>query len=393
MTKLEELLAQKRALIDEAQNLVLEGKGTEAKAKFDEIRDVNAKIEGMQNLSELEAATAENVVASHAAKPAVSEAANFVRACIKKFTGKTLTDAENALLLPTTEAPKGESGEGYLLPVEIHTRIIKKMRQYKSIREDIGYIKVGALSGTLPTENLDELTGLVDFTDGTDGKDDTKIKFAGIDYKLAEKAGFIKLSNTLLALADEDLLEYIVGIFAKRAIITENTMAFAAMKKDKTAKSISKFDDLQSSMIEDIDPSCDAFMKIIVNQTGFRWLQEQKYPDGKSIMVKDPTEPLRYIVNGHPVSKYSNGQLPNNENGTTPIFYGAVAEGVKLLDLGKVAFKADEHAGFWSNTTVARVIEYVDVQQFDGSDACYCYGEITLTDTAAVVDDPEGTDG
>lgn len=383
MTKLEELLAKKRTLIDEAENLILEDKPEEAQAKFDELEKINNKIEKMQNLSVLEANAAAVAVASHATKPSVSEAANFVRACIKKFTNKPMTEAENALLLPTTEAPTGESGEGYLLPVEIHTRIVKKMRQYKSIRDDIGYVKVGALSGSLPTENLDELTGLVDFTDGTDGKDDTKIKFTAINFKLAEKAGFIKLSNTLLTLADEDLLNYIVGIFAKRAIITENQMGFAALKKDKTTKAISKFDDLQSSMIEDIDPACDSFMKIIVNQTGFRWLQEQKYPDGKPIMVKDPTAPLRYIVNGHPVSKYPNGQLPNNENGTTPIFYGAIAEGVKLLDLGKVAFKADEHAGFWSNTTVARVIEYVDVQQFDGSDACYCYGEISLTASAA----------
>jgi len=402
MTKLEELqakLAAKRnervSLMNEAQTLFDEGKVDEARAKLEKLKNVRASIDGLEALIEVESASATHVPVIPAVSPVtdISKSAMFVRACIKKFTKKDLSEAENALLLPTADNPVGENGESYILPKDIYTRIVKKIRSFKSIRNDIGYLKVGALSGTIPTDDIDGLQELSDFTDGNELKDDTDISLGGINYSLVEKAGFIALSNTLLALADEDLLEYVVEIFAKRAVITENNMAFKAMAKDKVAKSISAHTDLTGSIIEDIDPAFEDMVVVLTNQSGFKWMDSQRYEDGTKVLHKDPVTG-KWMFGDYEVSKYPNRLLKNNSNGTVPVFYGALSEGVKLLDLGKVSFAASADAGFTRNATLARIIEFVDVQQFDGSDACYCYGEITLTDATAVVeDDTEGTDG
>jgi len=61
----------------------------------------------------------------------------------------------------------------------------------------------------------------------------------------------------------------------------------------------------------------------------------------------------------------------------SPIIYGNLSEAVKFLDLnGQVAFATSSEAGFMSNTTIARLIEFIDVVQVDASDKCYVYGEL-----------------
>ena len=50
------------------------------------------------------------------------------------------------------------------------------------------------------------------------------------------------------------------------------------------------------------------------------------------------------------------------------------------MDLnGQVAFATSTEAGFMSNTTIARLIEFIDVVQCDKSDKCYIYGEFDTT--------------
>lgn len=387
MTRLEELQAKLEAkrkerttLIDEAQNLYDEGKVDEAKAKLEKLKNVRASIDGIEALIEEESAmgSATPTIPTKSEKTAVANTAAAVRACIKKLTNKKLTDAENALLLPTSDSPNGVNGEGFILPVDFHTRVVKKIREFKSIRNDIGYLKVGALSGRIPTDDIDGLVGLSNFADGTELKEATNIGFHNIDYALVEKAGFIVLSNTLLALSDEDLLDYVVLTFARRAIITENEMAFTVMAKDKEAHAITTHSDLTGSILEDIDPAFEDMVTIIVNQSGFKWMDEQVYADGTKVLKLDPATG-KWKFGEYFVSRYSNRMLKNTSEGKAPVYYGAMSVGVKLLDLGKMAFDASAAAGFKLNATLARVIEFVDVEQFDSSDACYCYGEIDLT--------------
>ena len=63
-----------------------------------------------------------------------------------------------------------------------------------------------------------------------------------------------------------------------------------------------------------------------------------------------------------------------------PIFYGALSEAIKFCDLsGLISFATSKEAGFMSNTTIARLIEFIDVIQVDKSDKCYIYGEFDVT--------------
>lgn len=291
--------------------------------------------------------------------------------------GKKISDAENALLVQTPGTGAG-NGEGYILPQDIKTLIQEKIRQYKSFREVLGYIPTTALTGSFPVENFETLTGLVDFTDGTDGEDTKDIKFTNVSFALKEKATFIKLSNTLLKMTDNALINYVADCFAKKAVITENTMAIATLKKDKSAKAIADWKALKSSTNKDLDPAVLYGMCYVTNQDGYDVLDSALDTTGRPVLQPMPTDPTKKTFMGYPIHVFSNAMLPTVET-KAPIFYGNLEEAVKFVDNDDYAFATSEHAGFMSNTTVARVIEHVDVVQVDKSDKIYIYGEITIT--------------
>ena len=380
--KLEGLKAEAQALLDE-------NKLEEAKAKMQEVKDLKAAIEIQQELDNGEAEGMKARAKEAVKDTAIAKNANIVRAMLKKVTGGILTEAENALLLPTTSVPNGANGESYILPQDIRTSITKKMRDYSSMREVVGYIPATALTGSFPIENFETLTELVDFTDGTDGTEAADIKFTNVKYSLKEKAAFIKLSNTLLALSDEPLLEYVAEIFAKKATITENKMITAALKNGKTAKAIDGWVGLGSAINTMLDPAALPGTVIVTNQDGFDYLDRQLDETGRPVLQRDISQPTRMLFKGYPIKMYSNSLLPTVEN-KVPVFFGNLKEGVKAVDLnGMIAFAASNAAGFMSNTTVARLIEFVDAIQCDASDKCYVYGEIDITPAVSTAETGE----
>ncbi len=383
MTKTQEYQAQILTLKNEAQALLDEGKVEKAKAKRDAILDLQSKIELQDMLDGINLDDVKNKIDKELPADKQKPTAGFIRAALKKLTGKAVTEAENALLLPSESAPTGDNGESYILPQEYQTIIVRLSRQFSSIREDVGYVRVGALSGGVPIEDIDSLQGLINFSDGGELTDQKDFKFRMIAFKLSEWGALIPISSTLLTLSDEDLLAYVAGIFIKKACITETTLAFKELKRDKTAKSIVDYSNLRGYIITLLNPAVWGNTRIITNQSGFEWLSNQKYPDGTPIMKPDASDARSFKFDGYPVKVYANNLLPNTEDGKAPIFFGATTEGVKLFDLGITAFAASDHVWFNKNLTAARFIEFIDAQQFDGSDACYCYGEITLETSAA----------
>lgn len=379
MSKIEEMQAKLAVIIKKAQDYLDKDEIENAEQAQKEAQELADKIEKQKALDKLSASIDTPQPKKEIPEESNKESASFIRAAIKKLSGIKTTEAEDSLLLPTALSPDGAKGEGYILPKDIQTKIREKLRQYKSLRDVLGYVKTTALTGSYPTENLDSMAGLVDFADGTDGSDTTDISFSSVSFSLKEKGAFIKISNTLLALTDNDLIEYIVKVFAKKAVLTENGMAKTALESGKTAKSLSGWQSLKASINTDLDPAALFGTVICTNQDGFNVLDSALDETGRPVLQPDPAQPTKKLFMGYPVEVYSNALLPTDTvNNVAPIYYGNLEEGVKFVDLGKTAFASSSDAGFWSNTTVCRLIEWVDVVQNDASDKCYCFGKLSL---------------
>ena len=376
--KLAQLKRELEELRNEAKSLI------ENKATLEEIKNKRQEIElkkqEIEIEKEIENSIKEPVPApKNPIKDKTKENANVIRAIIKKCIGKQLTEIENSLLIPTQTNPNGTNGEGYILPQDIRTQIEEKKREYKSLRTIVGSIETTALTGSFPVEDFETLTELIDFTDGTDLSDNgNEIRFANVKFSLKEKGALIKLSNTLLAMTDNNLVAYIVEIFAKKAVLTENKMILATLQSNKTVKDLVNYKALKSSINVDLDPATYNSMVIATNQDGFNFLDSQLDSMGRPILQPNPANPTQKLFMGYIVEVFSNSMLATT-GGKAPIFYGSLTDGVKVVDNGALAFATSSDAGFTSNTTLARVIEFIDVVQADKSDKCYCYGEFTIT--------------
>lgn len=375
MTKLAQLQNKLVTLKDEAQALLNENKVEDARNKMQEIRDVQDAIKMQKELDENVKDSLKVEAEQVQDNSRTKENANIIRAMIKKVTGKHVTEAENALLVPSDG--NGTNGEGYILPQDISTKIRKKIREYRSLTDVVGYLPAGALSGSFPIENFETVSELVDFTDGTDGVPTDEIKFANVSYKLKEKGAFVKLSNTLLAMTDNDLINYIVEVFAKKAVITENKMIIAKLKEGKSAKAVTTWEEIRTIINTELDPAMLHGTVIVTNQDGLEFLDSQMDGNGRPLLQPNPTDATRMTFKGYEVIAYANSMLPT-EATKVPFFIGNLSEGVKFVDYkGLINFATSSEAGFMSNTTLARLIEFIDVIQVDKSDKCYVYAEVT----------------
>lgn len=364
-----------------AKAVVLE-KAEEIQNSISEIKNLKAQIEMAEMVEAEEALEVGNKIGNKEGKIEVivedklkiKKSANGIRAMIKKTLGKDLSQAENALLVG------GANGEGYILPVEVITRITTLVRQYKSLIDVLGYMPVTALTGTFPVESFDTVTGLVDFADGTPIGDISDIKFRQASFALKEKAGFISLSNTLLGLTDNDLIAYVAEVFAKKLVVTQNTMGLAAIKLGKTTKALADWKALKKSINVDLNEAVKTNMSIVTNQDAFDMLDSALDLFGRPVLQPNPTNPTQRLFMGYPVNVFSNDMLPTT--GTTtkvaPIIFGDLQDAVKFCGNGQYEFSSDKSVGFLSNVTVARIITYIDVIQIDPSDKAYIYGEITI---------------
>lgn len=383
MSKIEEMQAKLAVLVNTAQDYLDKDDLENADKVQKQAQELADKIEKQKVLDKLSAnleIPQPTLNEGEAKNDAIQtkENASFIRAALKKLSGTKLTEAEDALLLPSVAHPNGEHGEGYILPQDIRTKIKEKLRQFRSLREVCGYLKTTALTGSYPSDN-DETEGLIDFTDGTDGTYATDPVFSPVSWSLKEKGAFIKISNTLLSLTDNDLIAYIVRRFAKKAVITENAMAKAKLEANKTAKNLSDWAALKASINVDLDPGSLYNTKIVTNQDGFNALDQAVDLNGRKVLQPDPTQPTRKLFMGYPIEVYSNAMIPSDTtNNVAPIYYGDIEDGVQFVDLDIISFASSKEAGFMSNTTICRLIEWVDVVQADASDKCYCFGKLSL---------------
>lgn len=382
MKKVDELKQQLEELKAQAQVFIDENKPADAKAKMEEIKNLKESIIVQQQLDAEQADQINNKINSSKGQEQlenVKQSANTVRAMIKKGMGRSLTEAENALLIPTTG--DGTNGEGFILPKDVTTKIKEKIREYKSFRDVLGYIPTTALSGSFPMENFETVSELVDFTDGIEGAEATDITFTNVSFSLKEKGALITLSNTLLAMTDNDLIDYVARIFARKAVVTENKMAIAALKNGKTAKTISDWKALKKSINVDLNEGIKFGTVVVTNQDAFDVLDSALDGTGRPVLQPDPTNSTFKRFMGYPVIVFDNSLLPTT--GTTtkkaPVFYGNLKEAASFVDNKNYNFAISEHAGFTKNATIARVIEHVDVIQVDKSDKVYIYGEVTIS--------------
>lgn len=376
---LRELIKMKNALVTEAEALLRDGKTEDAQAKITEINRINEKIQAVMDLDEakekgnIEKYDDEDVVNKAATLENKTKAtASALRSTIMAMMGKKLTEVEAALVTP------GTNGEGYLLPEDVKTKIHKLVRAYNSMRPILGSIATKDMAGSFPIENFETVSELIDFTDGGDDIPEANdISFKNVAFALKQKGALIVLGNTLLQKTDNDLIDYVAEVFAKKAVITENKMAITALKKGKTPKVVTKIGDLGKIYNVDISEAVKFGAVILTNQDGFNFMDEQLDVNGRPMLQPWVADATKKAYKNVPIEVFDNSLLPTVGK-KVPFFLGNLKMAASFVDDGVYQFALSQHAGFKKNVTIARIIEHVDCVQVDPSDKVYVYGELTV---------------
>lgn len=396
MKKTDELRQNVEAIKAEVRGLIDANKVEEAKAKMEEKRSAEEVLKLAEELEADDEAIVTEKIDERGTdvdmekrdkevkvdtRSQIERDAYEVRCIIKAMTGRKMTTQEreafNKVETRALVANGGTYGEAYILPVTISTQIRELIRQYKSLRDVVGYMPVTTLTGSFPVEGFDTVTGLVQFAeDGTTNLSEANdIKFTQKSYSLKEYGAFMALTNTLLQFSDQDLIAYVSKVFARKAVITENTLLTTALDNGKTVKALADWKALKKSINRDLDPAVLGNMAIVTNQNGFDFLDSALDAFNRPVLQPNPTNPTQKLFMGYPIVAYSNKMLP--DIGTTagaiksPFYYGDLEDAVKLVDNGQYAFATSNQAGFLKNVTYARVIAYYDSVQVDASDECY----------------------
>lgn len=214
-----------------------------------------------------------------------------------------------------TSDPDGDAS--LIVPQDIQTRINAIMRQRVDLTEFVNRQTVRTLSGRRVLEKDEDMTPLAVVDEyGQIGETDEP-QFVGVSYQLVKRAGFLPLTNELLADTDQNLIEYVSDWIARKVVVTRNTLV-TGLINGLASQDITGHDGLRKVLNVDLDPAISQTAIILTNQSGFNWLDSQEDSQGRPLLQPDPTQPTRQLYKGRQVVVVADRFLPNEVRAGSP---------------------------------------------------------------------------
>lgn len=380
MRKSVEMKKTLESLKNEIATLQASGKTAEAHGKLAELTQMKQAIEVQEALEAEEdnafkgAPAPTNTISEKDAIKLTNRAFN------KAVLGRTLNEEEMSYM-PNVLDAAGTPGQvgatpakgGYLLPEEQFNQLIEFRRGLIALKNYCEVIPAARRSGSTPTilDDSSELTNFDELNDITQ-KD---IDFSNISYEVNDYGEIIPVSKTLLEDIDIDLVSVIGRRFMRKAVRTENTKILTLLKT-VTAKAITGYKDIKTTLNTDIDPDLQEGTIILTNQDGFNYLDQIELDNGAPLLQPVLTDRTKKQFAGFDVVALSNTQLKTTSS-KIPFFVGNISEFVKFFDRKSVTIDSSDHAGFTKNALMLRAIERFDVVEAD-TDAVK-YLQLTVT--------------
>lgn len=224
-------------------------------------------------------------------------------------------------LTETGGDPEGSKG-GFLVPVDMETRIRELRRSMVALSNLFHRESVTTSTGWRPVDTA-PAEGFTLMGEMSQIPNAEEPKFRRVDYTIKKYGGFIPVSNDLLEDNTAGLLEYLARWFAKKGVLTENTLLLGLLNKlaPTAAAAGEELETLKTVLNATLDPAIAQSAQIITNQNGFNYLDLLVDGHDRPLLQPDPTQPTRKLFAGHAVTVLSNAQLKNAAGGA-PVYIG-----------------------------------------------------------------------
>ena len=268
--------------------------------------------------------------------------------------------------------PAGEDG-GFLVPVDIDNTIHELRRELNPLAELFNTETVTAPTGwrvidTAPTSAMPSIDEM-----GTVSNNSDQPLFGKVTYALAKYGLRIPISNELMNDEAANLMAYLGRWFAKKLILTENSLLITALGTPSTALTTGSIEAdaaIKTILNKTLDPALSRSAVILTNQTGFDALDQLVDLNGRGLLQPDPTNATLMRMFGRRVVAVSSAQLPNT-SGKPEFFIGDFKEFATIFRKeGFEVASTDIGGNAWAtDSTEVRGIARLCVTKFDASAA------------------------
>jgi HK97 family phage major capsid protein len=269
--------------------------------------------------------------------------------------------------------PVGTDG-GFLVPEDIDNQIRELKRELNPLAPLFTEESVTAQSGwrvidTAPTSAMPSIDEM-----GTIANNSDQPAFAKVTYSLTKYGLRIPISNELLNDEVANLMGYLARWFAKKLVLTENSLLITALKtldaSALTTGSVTPDSAIKAILNKTLDPAISLRSVILTNQTGFDALDQLTDEMGRGLLQPDPTNATLFKTYGRRVVMVSDAQLPNTSN-KPEFFIGDLKEFATLFRRNAMEIASTDIGGnAWAtDSTEVRGLVRMCVSKFDASAA------------------------
>jgi HK97 family phage major capsid protein len=367
--RMREILAQIKAKTDEAQSY-LNGETKD----LDKAEACMAEVAELQKEYAIEEAIVKAGATGVPTTPVTPEA--------PKDSVKALADAARAGFKSMNEGA-GVDG-GYTVPEDILTTI----NHYKEARFSLGALidreSVSTNSGRRTYQKRSQHAGFQLVGEGGKVGKTAKPQFETLEYTIKKYAGYLPVTNELLADSDANIAGVITSWLGEESIATENAQVIAKVGAVE-ATPITGIKDIKKALTVTLALFKDT-AKIITNSDGLHYLDTLEDKNGRPLLSPDPAKPMEAFLSVGtrrvPVVVIPNEILPTAEN-KIPVWMGDLHAFMKKFDREQLTLTVSTSAAvegfnaFEQDMTLFRAIEREDYQVKDA--AAIVRGELTVT--------------
>ena len=179
------------------------------------------------------------------------------------------------------------------------------------------------------------------------------LTFEVIDYAIKKYAGWMPVTNELLADSDANITNTLIQWLGEEDIATRNRLILEIMQNG-SATELKNLDGIKKTFNVTLGSAFINTSKLITNDDGLNWMDTLKDNNGRYLLKPnmDQTSPIKYLLavgaTNIPIVVVPNIILPSNvataKKRGIPMFCGDAKEGVKVFDRQKISILASNTA-------------------------------------------------
>ena len=373
---LQQLLDAINAKKAEVKNLAEQGKIAEAKTAKEELVNLQEQYNILKDVVENEqtGVSTENFAKALAVKIASGSDAihDFAEAARHGFYTNTMTEGTKA-------------DGGYTVPEDIKTKINQYKKAMFSLENLVDVEKVSTSTGRRTYQKRAQVEGFKAVTEGGKIQPSATPQFEILEYAIKKYAGYMPVTNELLADSDANIANALVEWFAEQDIATRNVQILTAIGT-KTETDLKNLDGIKKAVNVTLGSAFTGSITIMTNDDGLQYLDTLVDKNGRYLLTPSIQDPAKKVLavgaSTIPIVVVPNSVLATKTN-KVPFVIGDFKEAIMIFDRDKLSVMTSNVAAvgqlnaFEQDLTLFRGIERLDCKTKDAD--AFVNGYITVT--------------